>query len=111
MHTASLVVMGRKDQEQDEESFNLDVAPPSASRDRRESLVNRAPALKRTVSNVKREIEKLEKAINIKEVPVAVVEQRVSNLVQGAFCESASETRESSIHCRLLDWDDLQVWF
>jgi hypothetical protein len=87
LHTASLVVMGRKGTKDDEEAYAMDSPTSIETRQTGGALVNRTPRQKRRVSEVKREIEKLESQINIKEGPVAVVEQRVSNLVQGAFCE------------------------
>ena len=71
----------------DEEAYAMESPTSTEIQQPSGALVNRAPRQKRRVSEVKREIEKLESQINIKEVPVAVVEQRVSNLVQGAFCE------------------------
>jgi len=70
---------------QDHEAGNRRGSPSSHER-------NGSGPLKRRVSEVKREIEKLENQINEKEVAVAVVEQRVSNLVQGAFCELSSKS-------------------
>jgi hypothetical protein len=61
MHTAALVVMGRD--KRDEETLVEG-----------EGVQGREEKGERTVEEVK-------------EVPVAVVEQRVSNLVQGSICE------------------------
>lgn len=61
MHTAALVVMGR-DKRDEETAVEGDGAPQS-----REKATDQA--------------------MEVKEVPVAVVEQRVSNLVQGSVCE------------------------
>lgn len=60
MHTAALVVMGRDKKDE-------------------ESVVEGDGALRRE--------EKQDRQQEVKEVPVAVVEQRVSNLVQGSICE------------------------
>jgi hypothetical protein len=90
LHTASLVVMGVKHEHEDEESTLTDRQDHEAGNRRGSPSSqerNGSGPLKRRVSEVKREIEKLENQINEKEVAVAVVEQRVSNLVQGAFCE------------------------
>ncbi|KAG7530249.1 hypothetical protein FFLO_05179 [Filobasidium floriforme] len=89
LHTASLVVMGIKHEHEDEESTLTDRQDHEAGNRRGSPSSqerNGSGPLKRRVSEVKREIEKLENQINEKEVAVAVVEQRVSNLVQGAFC-------------------------
>jgi hypothetical protein len=60
MHTAALVVMGRD--KRDEET----VVEGDGSPQRSEKAASQA--------------------VEVKEVPVAVVEQRVSNLVQGSIC-------------------------
>lgn len=91
MHTASLVVMGSKNAREDEESTLPRAQEPSAAQRHEAHSGDQSGPLKRRVSEVKREIEKLEDQINEKEVPLAVVEQRVSNLVQGAFCQCLSK--------------------
>ena len=96
MHTASLVIMGSKHEREDEESTMSDAQEDSIPGRRESYPVGRSGHLKRRVSEVKREIEKLENQINEKQVPIAVVEQRVSNLVQGAFCRSACFALETS---------------
>lgn len=64
MHTAALVVMGR-DKRDEETIVEGDGNPQSEEKEPGQAVVT-----------------------EVKEVPVAVVEQRVSNLVQGSICES-----------------------
>lgn len=64
MHTAALVVMGR-DKRDEETIVEGDGNPQSEEKEPGQAV-----------------------AKEVKEVPVAVVEQRVSNLVQGSICES-----------------------
>jgi hypothetical protein len=79
--------MGRKGAKDDEEAYAMESPTSTELQQHSGTVTHRTPRQKRRVSEVKREIEKLESQINVKEVPVAVVEQRVSNLVQGAFCK------------------------
>lgn len=61
MHTAALVIMGR-DKRDEETVVEGD-------------------------GNPQRGEKETSQVVEVKEVPVAVVEQRVSNLVQGSICE------------------------
>mgnify|MGYP006876501374 FL=1 len=72
MHTASLVVMGRD--KKDEET----IVESDGNRQTEEKQPSQVVGVN-----------------DVKEVPVAVVEQRVSNLVQGSICESAPSTSAS----------------
>lgn len=98
IHTASLVVLGQKSKHDDDpdDISDRDVLPdkidpvPQPTQSRESGLLRQRAPKQRSNSQVKRDIEKLEKQIGGQEVPVAVVEQRVSNLTQGAFCESVT---------------------
>jgi hypothetical protein len=87
MHTASLVVLGPNAKEEDEALESGMTAEQMESRVDVERQVMDTSDEKSRTMEVRRQIEKLEKTIDGAEVPVSVVEQRVSNLLQGSFCK------------------------
>jgi hypothetical protein len=87
MHTASLVVLGPNAKEEDEALESGMTGEQMEGRvDVERQGMDTSDEKSRTME-VRRQIEKLEKTIDGAEVPVSVVEQRVSNLLQGSFCK------------------------
>lgn len=77
IHTSSLLIMGRPPRkEKDEEEQRQNITPPS----RRSPIGEHRPALQDTQTSPDLT------DVDLHEVAVAVVEQRVSNLAQGALC-------------------------
>lgn len=110
LHTASLVVMGYEDGEHAPLQQRRDFGEDTGARDFSDAEEGRAPQLKavksrassvgltrrvtqlsdRAVEARRRRAAEAERRREEREVPVAVVEQRVSNLAQGCLCESLS---------------------
>ena len=99
LHTSSLVVMGY---ESESSASSTTVAPETGDDDQAVEMASMEDGngpLRRTLSSrqkkrksleraaKEREKEVHEKALPQREVPVAVVEQRVSNLAQGSLCK------------------------
>ncbi|KAF9493545.1 hypothetical protein BDN71DRAFT_1450240 [Pleurotus eryngii] len=85
IHTASLLVMGRSDKEDEERTSSRTSASRSPGPSRLQSQTN-TMTIEPVVADEKQARPELEHPDWVPEVPVAVVEQRVSNLAQGSLC-------------------------
>ena len=113
MHTASLVVMGYQESSGSSSATAVDFedSTRTASRGNEEAvqlseLESGEQGLRQTASGQKKEKRRLslsevrkkrqaaaEENAGRREIPVAVVEQRVSNLAQGALCGSTGDAK------------------